>query len=311
MSSSAVSAGAEIPVLCGPTAAGKSAVAMWIAGGHDVTVISADSRQVYRGFDVGTGKPSAADLQRAPHRGVDVVEPTERYSAAAWASLARTAIEEARAAGRTPLIVGGTGFYISTLFRPLWDEPPLDPDARAALQRELAPLETAELRRWVRQLDPARAHLGRTQLLRAVEISLLTGHRISDLHRAGVRGARYTPCYLLVDPGMTLGSRIAARAAAMMSAGWVDEVRRLARDVPETAPAWNATGYRTVRRVAAGALGAAEAIERVTVETRQFAKRQRTWFRNQLADNRVQRLAPEAPGWEEQVERWITRLTSR
>jgi tRNA dimethylallyltransferase len=312
MSSSDGSAGADaaaaagIPVICGPTGAGKSAIAMWLAQRHDVIVISADSRQVYRGLNVGTGKPDAAQRARVPHRGIDVTDPTERYSAAAWSEMAQAAIAEAREAGRVPLIVGGTGFYISALFRPLWEEPRLDPVARAAVQAGLAELSTDELRRWCQTLDPPRARFGRAQLLRALEIALLTGHRLSDLHKSGARQAHYTPCYLVVDPGMTLPSRIATRASAMLAAGWEAEVRTLMLEVPETAPAWNATGYRVVRQLAGGGIAAAEALERVTIETRQFAKRQRTWFRHQLDDNRVERLTPDAPGWEDTVERWFS-----
>lgn len=305
-SAGADAAAAGIPVVCGPTAAGKSAIAMWLARRHDVVVISADSRQVYRRFDIGTGKPDAAERARIPHRGIDVVDPVERYSAAAWSEMAQAAIAEASAVGRVPLVVGGTGFYISALFRPLWEEPGLDPAARAAVQAGLAELSTDELRRWCRTLDPPRAELGRAQLLRTLEIALLTGSRLSDHHRTGARKARYTGCYLVVDPGIALPSRIAARARAMLAAGWEAEVRTLMQEVPETANAWNATGYRVVRQLAGGGIAAAAALERVTIETRQFAKRQRTWFRHQLDDNRTERLTPDAPGWEETVERWFS-----
>jgi tRNA dimethylallyltransferase len=296
-----------IPVICGPTAAGKSAIATWLAERHDVVIISADSRQVYRGLDIGTGKPDVAERKRVPHVGIDVVEPTDRYSAAAWAAMAHEAILQASSSKLQAVVVGGTGFYISTLFKPLWNEPELDPVARAAVQEGLAELDIDELRRWCTALDPARARFGRAQLLRAVEVALLTGERLSDLHKTRARPAAFTPRYLLVDPGMTLASSIATRASAMFAAGWEGEVRGLMKSVPENAPAWNATGYRVVRRLALGELGAAEALERVTIETRQFAKRQRTWFRNQLEDSHVQRLAPNAPGWEDVVERWFTR----
>ena len=302
-------AGADVPVICGPTGAGKSAIAVWLAERHDVVIISADSRQVYRGLNVGTGKPDAAERARIPHRGIDVADPVERYSAAAWSAMAQAAIAEARGVGRVPLVVGGTGFYISALFRPLWEEPRLDPVARAAVQAGLAELSTDELRRWCQTLDPPRARFGRAQLLRALEIALLTGSRLSDHHRTGARRARYTGCYLVVDPGMTLAARIATRAATMFASGWVDEVRSLVQSVPESAPAWNATGYRVVRQLAVGEIGEAEALERVTIETRQFAKRQRTWFRHQLDDNRVERLTPDAPGWEDALQQWFDRTS--
>jgi tRNA dimethylallyltransferase len=168
-----VSGGGRVAVraIVGPTAAGKSAVALWLAERHAATLVSADSRQVYRRFDVGTAKPTAVERVRVPHRGIDLVEPTERYSAAAWAAGAARWIGEAEAAGRAPLVVGGTGLYVRALFEPLFAAPPLDAARRGALERWLADAPVAELQRWCRALDPARAHLGRTQLLRAIEIA--------------------------------------------------------------------------------------------------------------------------------------------
>ena len=294
-----------IPVICGPTAAGKSAIAMWLAERHDVVIISADSRQVYRRFDIGTGKPTTDERRRIPHVGVDIVDPTERYSAARWVEMATAAIAAAHSSGRLPLIVGGTGFYIGALFKPLWEEPELDPVERAIVRSALDELSTDELRTECRTLDPPKAEMGRAQLLRALEIVKLTGKRLSDLQKSGARQARHSARYLLVDPGMTLAATVASRASAMLANGWVDEVRGLMKSVPENAPAWNATGYGVVRQLALGELKAAEALERVTTETRQYAKRQRTWFRNQLDDTNVQRLSPNAPGWEDVVERWF------
>ena len=313
MSSSAASEGAEsslltIPVVCGPTASGKSAIALWLSRRRELLVISADSRQIYRGFDVGTAKPTLDERSRVPHCGVDVVEPTERYSAAEWTALARDAIREALAASRIPVIVGGTGFYIGALFRPLWAQPALDPERRLATQNGLAELSTDELRRWCVALDPSRSHLGRAQLLRAVEVALLTGERLSELHVAHARPSAYKPSYLLVDAGMELPSRIAARASAMLDAGWPDEVRQLIEAVPAEAPAWKATGYEVVRALVRGEIDRVATLERAIIETRQYAKRQRTWFRHQLERERVQRLVPNAPGWQETVDRWITEV---
>lgn len=305
MSSSAASADADVRVVCGPTGAGKSAVAAWLAARHPVTIVSADSRAAYRGFDVGTAKPSAEERRRVPHRGLDVVEPTERYSASAWADAADAWIDEARAEGRVPLVVGGTGFYLRALFEPLFVAPELDPDRRAALEHALAAMPVPELRRWTEALDPERAHLGRTQLLRAVETALLTGERLSALHRERARPPRRTPRYLVVDPGAGLADRVARRYDAMLAAGWLEEVRGLMARVPTDAPAWNSTGYRELRRLAAGEIDAATARERVLAETRQYAKRQRTWFRHQLPAERVTRLDPTSADWMERAERWF------
>jgi tRNA dimethylallyltransferase len=284
---------------------------MWLSLRRELLIISADSRQIYRGFDIGTAKPSRADLERVPHRGIDVTEPTDRYSAAEWVSMAQRAIGEAQAAGRVPVVVGGTGFYIGALFRPLFAEPTLDAEARGAIQTALADFSSEELRRWCEALDPARAHLGRAQLIRAVEVALLTGQRLSELHASNARPSQYKPCYLLVDPGTALQARIAERAAAMLNAGWPEEVKSLLERVPADAPAWNASGYGVVRELVRGEIEQDTALERIVIETRQYAKRQRTWFRHQLERDNVQRLTYLKSGWQEVLDSWITGVVSK
>ena len=297
-------AGDKVRTIVGPTAAGKSAVAMWLADRRRVLIISADSRQVYRRFDVGTAKPSAAERARVPHRGIDVVEPTKRYSAFAWAAAAAGWIADAAAEAREPLVVGGTGLYVRALYGPSFDEPALSPARRADLERFLAPFSVDELRRWCAVLDPERAHLGRTQLLRAVEVALLTGRRLSELHGERARAPRFVARYLVVDPGPVLHAQIERRVDGMLARGWEEEVRALAARVPRDAPAWNATGYRAVREVVDGMLDRRRARERVIVETRQYAKRQRTWFRHQLAGADVTRLDPRDEGSEPASDAW-------
>jgi tRNA dimethylallyltransferase len=293
-----------IAVICGPTAAGKTRAALQLASVTPVEIISADSRQLYRGFDIGTAKPSSAERTPAPHHGIDVLEPTERASAAWWADRADEWIRGVLARGRTPVVVGGTGLYLRALFGALFAEPPLDPGRRRALEAELASLDTSELRRCVAALDPARAHLGRTQLLRAIEVALLTGHRLSDLQRDRATMPRWPARYLVLDPGPSLSGTIAARTRAMFAAGWRDEVRRLMATVPADAPAWNASGYRVVRELEQGMLSPEAAMQRVIVETRQYAKRQRTWFRHQLAGADVTRLDPKAESFEDALRSW-------
>ena len=278
---------------------------MWIAEHRAATIISADSRQVYRGFDAGTAKPSAADRAGVPHHGVDVADPRDRYSAARWADAADGWIEETLTAGRTPLVVGGTGLYLRALFDGLFDEPALEPERRAAVESALATFSLAELRRWVRTLDPARAHLGRAQLTRAIEIACLTGRRVSDLHRGRASSPRWRARYLVVDPGPVLAARIGARIDRMLDHEWPDEVQRLMETVPADAPAWNATGYDVVRRLVGGAMSRPAAREEILIETRQYAKRQRTWFRHQLPAARVTRVDPQSPEWRTIVERWM------
>jgi tRNA dimethylallyltransferase len=279
-----------VRVVCGPTAAGKTIAAMWLATLADIAVISADSRQVYREFDVGTAKPTPRERQAVPHYGIDVLEPTERASAAWWAAQADGWIRDAMAEGRTPLVVGGTGLYLRALFGTLFDEPPMDPERRRTLQRELDAFSVPELRRWVERLDPGRAHLGRTQLLRAIELALLTGRRVSELHQERRTAPRWPARYLVVDPGAELAGNIESRTREMIRGGWQDEVRELLHTVPADAPAWNATGYSTIRAMEQGQLTMDEAEERVIIETRQYAKRQRTWFRHQLTGEDVTRI---------------------
>ncbi|HEU4629947.1 MAG TPA: tRNA (adenosine(37)-N6)-dimethylallyltransferase MiaA [Gemmatimonadaceae bacterium] len=295
----------RLRVVIGPTAAGKSAAALWLAERHGGAILSADSRQIYRGFDIGTAKPTAAELARVPHYGVDVADPRERYSAARWADEARRWMADAVQRGRTPMVVGGTGFYVRALVAPLFDAPPMDEARRAALERLLATLPSHELRRWVRTLDPDRAHLGRAQLLRAAEVALLTGRRISALHRAPPSRPPLPARYLVIDPGHErLRQRIEQRVDAMFAAGWGDEVRRLMRQVPPLAPAWNACGYAAVRDALAGGHDARAAREAVVVATRQYAKRQRTWIRHQLAGEAVTVMDPASPDAAARIEAW-------
>ena len=286
-------------MICGPTAAGKTAAATWFARLADVSVVSADSRQLYRGFDIGTAKPTVRDRIAAPHYGIDVLDPTERASSAWWAERADAWIDEAYASARTPIVVGGTGLYLRALFGSLFVEPELDAVKRVELQQALASVATEELRRWVRELDPARAHLGRTQLLRAVEIALLAGRRVSELHREAARPPRRRARYLVIDPGPALARAIEDRTQAMFASGWPEEVQGLMREVPDDAPAWNGTGYRTVRALVCGELTMQDARQRVIIETRQYAKRQRTWFRHQLVGEDATR-ADVTQGFDEQ-----------
>ena len=285
----------RLSVVCGPTAAGKSALALAIAEACGAAIVSADSRQVYRHFDIGTAKPTAEERARVPHSGIDVADPRERYSAARWVAGAEEWIAGARRSGRAPLVVGGTGFYLKALAAPLFEEPPLDPIARAALERELGDMPTEELRRWAAALDPARSRLGRTQLLRAIEVALLTGERISDLHRRNPGKRRFALRYLVVDPGPLLAAHIGRRVDAMLASGWLDEVATLVREIPPEAPAWNAAGYGAIRAVVTGRLSLPLARERVIIETRQYAKRQCTWFRHQLGDADVMQVDPSTP----------------
>ncbi|MDQ3673644.1 MAG: tRNA (adenosine(37)-N6)-dimethylallyltransferase MiaA [Gemmatimonadota bacterium] len=300
----------RLRIICGPTAAGKSQVAIDLAEMFGGAIVSADSRQVYKGFDIGTAKPRAGERARVPHYGLDVIEPASRYSAARWAADAAGWIARARNARLIPVVVGGTGLYIKALVEPLFSAPDFEPASRVALARELESRPLADLRRWCRELDPARAHLGRTQILRAIETALLSGRRISELHAAhsdAPGAAQYDASYLVVDPGPTLAGRIEARVDAMLESGWRGEAESLSRTVPAEAPAWNASGYSVMRSLAAGEIDLSTARERVIIETRQYAKRQRTWFRHQLPADDVTRVNPDDPAAIEVVRDWWER----
>lgn len=295
---------AALRIVCGPTGAGKSALAMALAEAQGLTILVADSRQVYRGFDIGTAKPTAAERARVPHEGLDLADPTERYSAAAWAAQAAEVIR--RVGVERVLVVGGTGLYLKALTEPLFEEPPLDPARRAALAAELELLDTTTLRRWVTQVDACRAGLGRTQLLRALEVAMLTGRRISDLHREAARAPHWRARWLVVDPGDGLHARIEHRLGQMLAEGWLDEVSALAASVPNSAPAWNACGYESLRQVVQGAGSLGDAQAAILIATRQYAKRQRTWFRHQLTDEAATHIDPRSAGAADAAGRWCS-----
>ena len=302
----------RLRIICGPTGAGKSAIALELGETSNAAIVSADSRQVYRGFDIGTSKPTLEERARVPHYGVDVAGPEERYSAAKWASEAEDWIACAGKIGRAPTVVGGTGLYIKALISPLFKAPEMDASHRAELARELGAKPLAELRRWCERLDPARAHLGRTQLLRAIETALLSGSRISDLHaehRAAVtvEVPEREAAYLVVDSGSGLGARIETRVDTMLKAGWADEVRELMQTIPFDAPAWKASGYSVMREHVEGGLDLSSARQRIIIETRQYAKRQRTWFRHQLPPAAVTFVNPEDSQARAVVREWWER----
>jgi tRNA dimethylallyltransferase len=302
----------RLRIICGPTGAGKSAIALDLCEAVNGAIISADSRQIYQGFDIGTAKPTPAERARVIHYGIDVARPEERYSAAKWVHEAHKWIACADDAGKKPVVVGGTGLYIKALVNPLFSAPRIDPQQRSELERELETKSLAELRRWCEELDPVRAYLGRTQLVRAIETALLAGSRISDLHAEhnaaiALKAETDRPAYLVVDSGEALGPRLESRVDTMLEQGWPDEVRDLMRAVPPDAPAWKASGYSVMREYVEGALDLSSARQRIIIETRQYAKRQRTWFRHQLPPAAVTVINPDDSRSREIVREWWER----
>jgi tRNA dimethylallyltransferase len=278
---------ASVLVIAGSTGVGKTRVATALAGLAPVEIVTADSRQLYRGLDIGTAKPSAAERAAAPYHGLDLIGPGERYSAGRFAAEARGWIAGITSRGRLPLVVGGTGFYLRALFEGLFAEPPLDPGRRRTLGAALRRLDRATLARWAARLDPAfRARGGGAQrAARAVEVALLAGRPLSAWQRAAPPApSGLEPWYaVLTLPRPVLAARIAARARAMLEAGLVEEVRRLlAAGVPRDAPGLSGVGYREVVAHLDGALAAEGLAAAIAAATRRYAKRQETWLRHQL-----------------------------
>lgn len=272
------------PVLVGPTGVGKTAVAVALAARIPLTVISADARQIYRTLDIGTAKPAPEVLARVPHLGIDIVGPGDRYSAGRFARDAAGWLAEVRAAGRLPLVVGGTGLYIRALVDGLFREPPTDPARRDQLRAWAEQLGGGDLSRWAGRLDRDFAGGGSQRAARAIEVALLTGRPLSWWQRAARETGVMRPWYIhLTLPRETLQRRIYARVDEMLARGFVAEVRRvLDAGVGPEAPGLDGVGYREVVAHLGGHLAAAELRDAIVISTRQYAKRQRTWFRHQL-----------------------------
>ena len=275
-----------VPVIVGPTGVGKTAVAVALARLLPLTVISADARQVYRHLDIGTAKPGPDVRREAPHAGIDLIDPGERYSAGRFAREAVSWLTQARAEGRQPVVVGGTGFYVRALADGLFHEPPLDPAHREPLRVWASGLPAATAAHWAARLDGRFAGGGRQRAIRAIEVALLTGRPLSWWQREARETGALSPWYIhLTLPRETLHRRIAARVDAMLAAGLVGEVRALlARGVPATASGLDGVGYREVAAMLAGRLPESGLREAIVVATRKYAKRQETWFRHQLRD---------------------------
>jgi tRNA dimethylallyltransferase len=274
-------------VITGPTASGKTAVAVEVALQLDADIISMDSRQVYRGMDIGTAKPTAGEQRGVRHYGFDIIDPDERFNAGRFAILARGWLAEIRARGRVPLITGGTGFFLRALTHPMFDEPPLDSALKEEWKRYLAGLETSELARWARALEPALHSLpdDRQRLARMIEVAVLTGRPLSWWHEHGAatQPALEAVIVVLDMPRQTLYSRINERVDAMVEAGLVDEVAALARaGYDEREPGINATGYIELVPHVRGERSLDEAVDMIRSATRRYARRQTTWLRHQL-----------------------------
>ena len=268
-------------LIVGPTGVGKTAVAARLAQSVPVEVVSADSRQVYRGMDAATGKPTSEERKAVRHHLLDLIEPGERYHAARFRLDAAQAIEAIRAAGRLPVVVGGTGLYVRALLRGLDPAPPADPALRVELEETARANGPAVLHERLRALDPERAARlhpnDRVRIIRAIE-----KHGRGAASAGG--WARAVMPWRVVMFGLrrervALNRALEERARSMLAGGMMEEVRSLlAAGHDETAPGMAGIGYRQWAKVARGRLSPAEALRLMVRDTQRYAKRQMTWF---------------------------------
>ncbi len=282
-------AGDRVPVLVGPTAVGKTAVAVALATHWPLEIISADSRQVYRRLDIGTAKPTRKERARAPHHGVDLVDPGARYSAGHFARDGVGWLKDIQSRGKLPVVVGGTGLYVRALAEGLFAEPPLDAAKRRSVDAWTARLEPIELLRWASRLDPGFRGGGRQRAARAIEVALLSGRPLSYWQQAARARGSLNPWYIvLTAPRPVLHQRIARRAEEMVRRGLIEEVAAvLAEGHGPHTPGLDGIGTREAVEYLHGLRGRDSVAEAIAVGTRQYAKRQQTWFRHQLGGEAI------------------------
>lgn len=277
----------KVLVICGPTATGKTALAVELALGHNGEIVSADSMQIYRGMDIGTAKPTPAERRGVPHHMLDMTDPVNDYSAARYVADATVCVDDILARGKLPIIAGGTGLYIDALLAGLTFAP-FTGGHRAALRARVQTGGMAPLYAELQRLDPERAArlhpADEKRVLRALEVFYETGETITA-HDA--RTKTIPPRYDALRLGLAYQNRadlwdaIDRRVDRMMEMGLVDEVRALlSRGVPETATALQAIGYKELLPALRGG-GVAQAGEEIKLRSRQYAKRQLTWFRRE------------------------------
>ncbi len=284
-------------MLVGPTAVGKTAVALALASHWPLEIISADSRQVYRRLDIGTAKPSRKERARVPHHGLDLVDPGTRYSAGHFARDGVCWLSEIRGRGNLPVVVGGTGLYVRALADGLFAEPLLNAGKRRSLDAWTARLEPIELLRWAARLDPGFRGGGRQRAARAVEVALLSGHPLSYWQQAARAQGSLDPWYIVLTvPRPVLHQRIARRAEDMVRRGLIEEVAAvLAEGHGARAPGLDGIGVREAVEYLHGVRPRGSVAEAIAVGTRQYAKRQQTWFRHQLGGSVVTLDATRSP----------------
>ncbi len=272
----------------GATATGKSALALALAEELGGEIVNADALQVYRGFDIGTAKPTPEERRCVPHHLIDILDAHERYSAGEFARRARAAIAEIEQRGRVPIVVGGSGLYLRALIERISAVPPGDPATRAALRARLAAEGLPALHAELGRRDPetaARLPPGDTQrILRALEVALVSGVPLAAwISRQPFGMQRLSAMRIgLTLPRAVLYDAIAGRVLRMVERGWVGEVARLLQSgLAPSLPAFQAIGYRQLARHVLGEWPLERAVDATLQATRRFAKRQETWFRKE------------------------------
>ena len=275
--------------LTGPTTSGKTQLSCALARILEVEIISMDSRQVYKGMDIGTDKVPDDVREQVPHHALDLVHPDERYSAGQFARDARDWIKEIIKRDRVPVLAGGTGFFLKAITEPVFSEPPLDSARLKKIRRYLSALDYRVLAKWVENLDPVRASLaidgGPQRMSRTIEVALLTGKPLSSWHRESPPDvATLTGLIIQLElPREEIDRRINDRVTYMVERGLVSEVRSLLEaGYTFDDPGMTATGYREIVHYLEGGQTLEEAMEEIRRNTRRYARRQLTWFRNQL-----------------------------
>jgi tRNA dimethylallyltransferase len=288
--------------LAGPTAVGKSEVAVELARRIDAEIVALDSMSLYRGMDVGTAKPSSELRRAVPHHLIDVIEPHEDFSVAQYVNAARKVAQEIVSRGRTPLFAGGTGLYLRSLLRGVFEGPPADHELRRELEVQASRATPEDLHGRLASVDPVAA--GRIhqhdvrRIIRALEVFSRTGRPLSELQRQRPLPLEDRPAnvFWLSPPRSWLYERINRRVEKMFEKGLLDEVRRLlAGPQPLSRTAQQALGYQEAIEHLEGRLSLSETIERIQTRTRQFAKRQHTWFRHLEECRAVEITGDETP----------------
>ena len=277
-----------IAAVIGPTASGKSALGVWLAEQFGGEVLACDSTQLYRGFDIGTAKPSKAERRGVPHHLIDVLSPGEEATAGGYRQMALEELEDFRRRRRLPIFTVGTGLYLRALLEGLADAPQRSEELRERLRASATEHAPGHLHRLLARLDPESAQKIATgdeqKLIRAIEVCLLAKKPVSEVHRAGrtpLKGWRALKIGLM-PPREALYERIHARIETMLARGWMEEVRGLiASGLAENAKPFDFIGYRELRAVLRGEMKLEEARAAIQQATRRYAKRQVTWFRRE------------------------------